>query len=219
MKTEINIEEQHLNIYKEASLEIIKNNNDVLFDEDILSLLKNPPLDSMDIIRNKILSVARQKKIVVDTIKLKELIENYRMILSNNCDVLKDYRATKLNKCITNFIPKREFETIRINKSYFIDINKYIKKNLKKIIEETNKKSLLECLDNVFLDNTNNETKEYLKIEMTKFINKTYTKNLLESIDVEILVKDTTLINGLKEQGERYLFTKKNSHLLNNNEV
>ena len=38
---------------------------------------------------------------------------------------------------------------------------------------------------------------------------------MLENIDIKILVKDTTLINGAKEQAERYLFTLNNSRLLN----
>ena len=36
-----------------------------------------------------------------------------------------------------------------------------------------------------------------------------------ENIDIKILVKDTTLINGVKEQSERYLFTLENSRLFN----
>ena len=50
---------------------------------------------------------------------------------------------------------------------------------------------------------------------MVKFLQTTYIKQLLESVDFKIIVKDTTLINRVKEQGERYLFTKKNSYLLN----
>ena len=37
----------------------------------------------------------------------------------------------------------------------------------------------------------------------------------MESVDIKILVKDTTLMNGTKEQGERYLFTLDHSRLLN----
>jgi hypothetical protein len=32
-------------------------------------------------------------------------------------------------------------------------------------------------------------------------------------VDIKILVKDTTLINGVKEQSERYIFTLENSRL------
>ena len=41
---------QHIDNYKKAILENIKNNTNALVDEDIKSLLKTPPLDSMDLI-------------------------------------------------------------------------------------------------------------------------------------------------------------------------
>ena len=37
----------------------------------------------------------------------------------------------------------------------------------------------------------------------------------MDSFDIKFLVKDTTLMNSVKEQGDRYLFTLKNSRLLN----
>ena len=51
--------------------------------------------------------------------------------------------------------------------------------------------------------------------DITKFVNGTYQRQLLENSDIKILVKDTTLINGVKEQSERYLFTLENSRLFN----
>ena len=44
-------------------------------------------------------------------------------------------------------------------------------------------------------------------------MNSTYQKQLIETMTVKIIVKDRTLINGVVEQGERYLFTKSNSHI------
>ena len=41
----------------------------------------------------------------------------------------------------------------------------------------------------------------------------TYQKQLNESIAIKTMVKDRTLLSGILEQGERYLFTKSNSHL------
>ena len=46
---------------------------------------------------------------------------------------------------------------------------------------------------------------------------KKYPKQILENIELKILVKDTTLINGIKEQGERYLFTNNNSYIFKEN--
>ena len=34
-----------------------------------------------------------------------------------------------------------------------------------------------------------------------------------DNIDFKMLVKDTTLVNGTKEHGERYLFTLNNSRI------
>ena len=50
---------------------------------------------------------------------------------------------------------------------------------------------------------------------MTKKFKKILAMLMAENIDFKILVKDTTLINGLKEQAERYVFTKNNSRLFN----
>ena len=49
--------------------------------------------------------------------------------------------------------------------------------------------------------------------DISKYVKGNYQKQLMENFDIKILVKDTTLINGTKEQGERYLFTLNHSHL------
>ena len=46
---------KHIENYKMAISEIIKNNTNMLFDEDVMSLIKKPPLDSMDLIKSKML--------------------------------------------------------------------------------------------------------------------------------------------------------------------
>ena len=58
--------EQHENNYRRAVLDNIKNNTDVLVDQDITSLLKKPPLDSMDLIREKFLDLAKKNIIVLN---------------------------------------------------------------------------------------------------------------------------------------------------------
>ena len=44
-------------------------------------------------------------------------------------------------------------------------------------------------------------------------MNSNYLKQLNDNISIKILVKDQTLMSGVLEQGERYLFTKANSHI------
>ena len=71
-----------------------------------------------------------------------------------------------------------------------------------------------ENVNQLFTDNIDNKIANNLSCEMIKFVQSAYVKQLLESIDFKIIVKDTTLINGVREQGERFLFTKMNSYLL-----
>ena len=40
---------------------------------------------------------------------------------------------------------------------------------------------------------------------------------MIENVDIKILIKDTTLMNLVKEQTERYLFTISNSRLFKDN--
>ena len=72
-------------------------------------------------------------------------------------------------------------------------------------------------IERVFVKDTSDDVKRKIITEITKYINSSYQKQLLENVDIKILVKDTTLINGTKEQADRYLFTLKNSRLLNEN--
>ena len=52
-KSKKEILEQHITSYKNAIIEIIKNNTNSLVDDDIMSLIRKPPLDSMDLIQSK----------------------------------------------------------------------------------------------------------------------------------------------------------------------
>ena len=84
-----------------------------------------------------------------------------------------------------------------------------------------------ECIDiandSLFKNNFSSIFKDIIDIELqnkfindlSKFLNTYYKKNILENLDMKLMVKDTTLINTIKEQSERYLFILNNSHLLN----
>ena len=58
------IRNQHIVNYKNTIIEVIKNNTNSLVDDDIMSLIRKPPLDSMDLIQSKFLSMAKKNKIV-----------------------------------------------------------------------------------------------------------------------------------------------------------
>ena len=46
-------------------------------------------------------------------------------------------------------------------------------------------------------------------------MNDSYKKQLLDSFELRVLLKDTTLMNMIKEQSDQYLFMLNNSRVLN----
>lgn len=206
---------QHEKNYRQAVLDNIKNNTDVLVDQDIVSLLRKPPLDSMDLIKSKFLDLAKKNKIVLNTDELSKLLDNYRKYLLKCCDEIKGIRVLELSSKVEKEKLEKNSDTIKINKKDFVNINKKIKKILKDKLNDGYDSYILKKIDKVFLDDTNDVLKKKVIDDVSKYIKGTYQKQLMENFDIKILVKDITLINGTKEQGERYLFTLNNSRLLN----
>ena len=206
--------EQHINSYKNAIIECIKNNTCALFEEDIASLIKKPPLDSMDLIKNKLLSLAKKNKIVLKTMELDCILDNYRDNIVITFNDFEEKRIIKLTNIVNKCNLDKE-EIIKINKKEFNDINKEMKKKLKETIIFSYNNTILKKINDIFDDNTSDSIRNSIIGELNRYINKTYIKQISESIDFKLLVKDTTLINNIKEFGERYLFTINNSRLLN----
>lgn len=207
------IKQQHLNTYKNATKEIVINNTKALVENDIISLIKKPPLDSMDIIKTKLISLAKKEKIILSTEKLDTLIKNYRDFLEDKLLSLRKIREDYLIKKIDEFVPERETEIIKIQKKELDSINKALKQDLKKILDLSQTEILFNNLDTIYEDGIDEEIKSRINKAFTKFMKSTYQKQLNESIAIKTLVKDRTLLSGILEQGERYLFTKSNSHL------
>ena len=90
-----------------------------------------------------------------------------------------------------------------------------IKSDFKKLIVEVADKKLLDNLEELFNENVGEDIVKKLTDEFSKYVIKSYPKQLIESLEIKIMVKDTTLINIIREQGERYLFTLNNSRILN----
>ena len=209
------LKEMHFNNYKNALIENVKNNTNVLVNEDIMSLLKKPPLDSMDLIKNKFLDLAKKNKIILNTKNLDDMMEKYRNNLVESCSQLKDIRINLLNEKINSFEINSDIEIFKLTKKDFVNINKQIKKILKSTIKMYVEKNIFDGVDCLFSDNIDFLVKKKIIDEASKFINGLYQKQLLENVDFKILVKDTILINGIKEQGEHYLFTLNNSRIFN----
>ena len=201
---------QHYDNYKNAILELIDNNTSVLFD-DILLLIKKPPLDSMDSVRNRFLEVSKKYKVVINTEELNKFLDYYRQQMLSSFEEIKMMRLKSLNNLVNSF---KNDEIIVLYKKDFIPINKEIKGYLKKKISE----SIDNCM-NIYSDKLINIIDVNLKSlyfkEILKYFKGNYQRYLIDSFDIKILVKDTTLMNSVKEQNDHYIFTLNNSRLLN----
>lgn len=204
---------QHFENYKKAIIELIHNNTDVLVNEDIMSLLRKPPLDSMDSIKSKYLDLAKKNKIVLDTVKLDELLDGYRKEVIKCCGKVKEIRIQSLNDIVKEVQFVKDNEVIKFNKKDFLEINKKVKKSMKEFLQKCVEDKIVKNVDSVFNGEIDEVIKKKISDEVVKFVKGSYQRQLLENIDFKMLVKDTTLANGAKEQGERHLFTLNNSRI------
>lgn len=209
---------QHLDNYKKAILELIRNNTDVLVNEDIMSLLRKPPLDSMDSIKSKYLDLAKKNKVVLDTVKLDKMLEEYRNDVIKCCDKVRKIREDALEKIVDSVQFTKETEVIKFNKKDFVDINKKVKKVMKDKIQESVEKKIIKNVADVFTGEIDDSIKKKISDEVVKFVKGAYQRQLLENVDFKMLVKDTTLANSAKEHAERHLFTLANSRLFKQEE-
>ena len=211
---ELTIEElkiQHFNSYKETLLSIIENNTNILVNEDIKSLIKKPPLDSMDVLRNKLLDLSKKNKVILNTEELSKLLDNYRKSIDKSCEDIKKERINVLSKKVNSFKYK-DSEILEFYKKDFISLDKLLKKILKDNMNDSYEKVFIKNIDKIFND-VEESVKNKIIEDITKFINKNYMKQIMESFDIKILVKDTILMNSINEQNERYIFKLNNSRL------
>ena len=80
-----NFKKQHFENYKRAIEENIKKNTSTLVDEDIMSLLKKPPLETMDLIKSKFLDVAKKNKKVLNTENLDKILAKVKKLEKKYC--------------------------------------------------------------------------------------------------------------------------------------
>lgn len=210
---------KHQDNYKEAVIEIIKNNTNTLLDEDIASLIGKPPLDSMDVIKQKLLSLAKKEDVILDNFKLEELLSNYRSFLFQQLNDLKEIRNQALIDKVISFDLSNSIDIIKIDTNDFSSINKKIKQVIKKILLECNNNLLSNNINKIYKDSEDCSKKEKVSKGFFKYMETTYKKQLLESIEIKQMIKDRTLVNGVIEQGERYLFTKSNSYIFNDKKL
>jgi len=210
--------EQHLKNYKKAVIELISNNTNRFVEEDVLPFFRKPPLDSMDIIKTKFISLAKENHLILETEVLEQLLNNYRLLIGKQVKSLKDKRLDSYCKVVSNFEESEKNKVIKIT----IKQTKQISKDLLKDWKEILRKSLDDTILSKSFE-TVNQTKsaiplpvlEYFNQQIKDFLENKYLEQVIEGIRLKLVFRDNTLVNGVKEQGTRYLFTKKNSHLLN----
>ena len=112
----------HLDNYRRALVDTLVNNTNALFDEDIASLLKKPPLDSMDVIKSRFLDLAKKNKIILNAEKLDNILDNYRSKCLEFCKTLKDIRINTLSKIINDFKLINDNDTIKLMKKDFSSV-------------------------------------------------------------------------------------------------
>ena len=214
MMEEVTIEElkkQHFDNYKATLLTIIENNTNILVNEDIMSLIKKPPLDSMDVLKNKFLDLSKKNKIVLNTNELSKLLDNYRNNLIKVIEKIQKERIDSLSKKVNSFKYQDE-EVLELYKKDFISLDKDLKKILKDNMNDSYE-SISKNINKIFDKDIDLDIKNKIIDDINRFINKNYQKQVMEGFDIKVLVKDTILINSIKESNERYIFTLNNSKL------
>lgn len=209
------LQKQHYDNYVNAVKEIVNNNADSLIDIDINSLITKPPLDSMDQIKTKFISIAKNEDIILNTELLNKILDTYRNNLEKEISLLKEVRIKYIIDKIDGNLDENYKKVIKLNKKDFKELEKIEKNHIKDALSNCIEKYLLNKMDKLF--DKKMDCYDSIVQDISKFLSQkgTYQKQLLESIDFKILVKDSTLMNGVKEQGERYLFTMNNSRLFN----
>lgn len=202
--------EQHKQIYMQAGKELITNNTIALITDDILPLFAMPPLETMDLMKQRFFSIAKTENLILNTENLNEQLLAYRTFLAEKMDIIKQQRNTILTQVLEKCSYNQPDQIIKELKKELVKLDKNIKKQIKQWLMEANKTYFLDAMSTLI--NDDKLTSSFTK-EITKYLQTFYIKQVIEMIDMKLLVKDTTLLNAFKEQIERFIFTTENSHL------
>ncbi len=205
-------EQIHKENYCNAVKEMIRNNTKALVFDDLSVLFDKPPLDSMDLVKQKFLLIAKENHLILETQILEKQIFSFQKNMKQEVEKVGKYREEVFQKKLEKFLNSTQ-EVIHILKKDLLELDKQIKKKISQSLLENVQKYFLQNPQKFFKKIESQELLNLIQQEMEKFFKKKYSKDLLDKIDIKILVKDTTLLNSLKEQTNRYLFTKTNSHL------
>lgn len=201
-------QKQHFDNYKMALCEIIKNNTDMLIEEDIMPLFLTPPVDSMDVLKRKIITIAKTEDNVVDINALNEMIDCFRAMAKKVFEEVSSKRLKFLTKQINEI--SIQDRTFHINKQKLTKLTKELSLYYEKKISHYIENNMIPKIDSLL---SKEEKDAIFFMEVKHFLDDFYPHQLFQLIDSKFYHKNTTLMNGLNEQKKRYLFTKKNSYL------
>ena len=130
----------------------------------------------------------------------------YFTIAKNECGYLID----SISDCYE--VLRAKFPDEKIYKSDKPIVSIYV---IKDQLNECFDKFLLQNINMVFSNEVDLEVKNNIITNISKFAKGSYQRQVLENFDIKVLIKNTTLINSIKEHNDRYLFTINNSRILN----
>ncbi len=200
---------QHKEIYYGSLKELILNNTKAFIEDDLLPLFMKPPLETMDMIKQRLLSFAKENALILNMEHLDQYLSSFRKEMQEEVRTLGKKREEALLAELEK-TKKSEEEMFKLLKKDFLKLNQQLKKEYKQTLTKAIEENFSKNISSFF---TESDLKEKVITEITKFFKKTYPNQIIESYSMKILVKDTILMNSMKEQTERFLFTKENSHL------
>ena len=199
---------QHKQILMTAGLELATNNTNSLIEDDIINGVIEVPLEAMDTVKQRVLNIAKNNSLVLDSDKFNEVLTSYKDELKKEFRNIFKKRIKLIEDNYSKFNDDKPMDLVKNLKKELVKFNKEAKKEEKQVLTSLVKEKIISNLDLIVKeDNTT------FKKDATKFLQTTYVKQIIETVDMKILVKDTILLNSLKEQIERFVFTMENSHL------
>lgn len=199
---------QHKQIFMAAVHELATNNTNSLIEDDIINGVIEVPLEAMDTVKQRVTNIAKHNDLILESDKFNEVLSSFKESLKKRFREIFKKRIELIENNYKNLNEEKPLELIKNLKKDLVKFNKEIKKDEKIILTTIVKEKLIDNLSIVVKSSSPNFIKD-----ATKFLQTTYIKQVIETIDMKILVKDTILLNSFKEQIERYVFTKENSHL------
>ena len=133
--------------------------------------------------------------------------------MKGDLNQLKEIRQSRLIDKVQSFEPERETEIITIQNKDLTPINRELKKQFKGMLKENISSRLEPDVETIYSESADETSKQKVTTGFLKYMSGPYQKQLLSEIEMKTMIKDRTLISMVNEHGERYLFTKTNSHI------